>query len=537
MPVAAYFWFVGHFGLNTVWIDQWSDLGLISHAYSGHLTLSTLWAQHTENRIFFPNLVVLLLAHTTHFNVLDEEFLSALVLTSSIALLVVGHRRRSPTTPWLLYLPVAVLMLSVVQSGNTLWGFQFAWYLVLFALSVTLVLCDSPRWTWLMTAAAISAAIVGSYSSLQGLLIWPTGLVILLFRGRQRRFVLTWIVAAAVTVALYFVNFDSKLGGTNDAALLHHPLKGARFFFFSVGNVIGTHGGNTSVVIGVTIVLTSLVLVVWAIVRRGDDDAAPLGVALICFGLLYALTITIGRSSGGLDAGGGSRYTTFDLLTLVGCYLVLLSKRGAHAPSRSWGKGLLMASIVAVGVAMCLQVTLGNINGLSYARSWHETQVRASRVIANINKAPDSMVARDLVVNPYFVSLTRQMTRFAEANRLTLFDDHEAIQRYKRVGLPYQLTSLDTAVNSPRPGTSVRGTVLLAASAQSDFGIARVEFLIAGSQSDQTVVEVAKHSNLGWLAAWDTVTLPRGKYAIQSVAFDAAGHRTESTKTVVELAN
>ena len=164
-PVVAYFWFVDHFGLNTIWIDQWGDLGIISHTFSGHLTLSTLWAQHTQNRILFPNLIVLLLAYTTNFNVVNEDFLSATILVLSIALLIIGHRRRSPTTPWIVYSPVAILMLSVVQNGNTLWGFQFAWYLVLLALSVALVLCDSPKWKWFVTAAAISAAIVGRFSS------------------------------------------------------------------------------------------------------------------------------------------------------------------------------------------------------------------------------------------------------------------------------------------------------------------------------------------------------------------------------------
>ena len=95
-----------------------------------------------------------LLAHTTHFNIVDEEFLSAIVLVLSTALLILGHRRRSPTTPWLFYCPVAILMLSVVQSGNTLWGFQFAWYLVLLALSVTLVLCDSTNWNWFVAAGS-----------------------------------------------------------------------------------------------------------------------------------------------------------------------------------------------------------------------------------------------------------------------------------------------------------------------------------------------------------------------------------------------
>lgn len=151
------------YGVNTIWVDQWYDVALLKTAYSGHLTLSALWAQHTENRILFPNLVVLLLAKATHFNIVDEEFLSAITLVGSTVLLIIGHRRWSPRAPLIFYLPVAILMLSFVQSGNTLWGFQFAWYLVLLALCVAVVLCDHPRWNWLIAAGAMIAAIVGSY--------------------------------------------------------------------------------------------------------------------------------------------------------------------------------------------------------------------------------------------------------------------------------------------------------------------------------------------------------------------------------------
>ena len=302
MPIVVYFWVVHEFGLNTIWLDQWSDLGVISHAYSGHLTLSTLWAQHTENRILFPNLVVLLLAYATHFNVIDEEFLSAIILVLSTALLIIGHRRRSPTTPWILYCPVAILMLSIVQIGNTLWGFQFAWYLVLLALSISLVLCDSTKWNWIVAAGAIGAAIVGSFSSLQGLLIWPAGLAILLLRQLPKRFVSTWIAAAAATIAIYFVNFNPQLGDTN-TYVLHHPLEGLRFFFFSVGDVIGAHGGSGAVALGVLIVLISLWLFVSSVVRRRDHHASLLGVALICFGLLFALTIATGRARGRIERG------------------------------------------------------------------------------------------------------------------------------------------------------------------------------------------------------------------------------------------
>ncbi len=365
--VIAYLWLVDAYGLNTIWVDQWSDLGLIEHAYSGHLTFSTLWAQHTDNRILFPNLVVLLLAKTTHFNIVDEEFLSAATLLGSTGLLIIGHRRRTPATPWIFYLPVAIVMLSFVQSGNALWGFQFAWYLVLLALCVALVLCDSPRWNWLIVLGAVAAAIVGSYSSLQGLLIWPAGLVVLLFRRRPLQFVVAWVALGALTAAIYFVNYNSQLGGTSNGYALHHPLQGLQFFFFSVGNVIDSHGGNFAVALGVLIVLTALWLTLLSVRRPREDDGSPLGVALICFGLLFTATITDGRAAAGLNAGGASRYTTFDLLTLVGCYLVILSRRTRAVRNRRFERILWPASVIIVGGAVGLALILGTVNGLDDA--------------------------------------------------------------------------------------------------------------------------------------------------------------------------
>ena len=533
--VVAYLWFIDAYAVNTIWVDQWSDLGLIDHAYSGHLTLSVLWTQHTDNRILFPNLVVLLLAKTTHFNVIDEEFISAFTLIAATVLLIIGHRRHSPGTPWILYLPVAILMLSFVQNGNTLWGFQFAWYLVLLALSVSLVLCDDPRWSWFLAAGAIVAAVVGSYSSLQGLLIWPSCLVVLLLRRRSLRFVISWVVAGAVTTAIYFVNFNTKLGASDHYAL-HHPAKDLRFFFFSVGDVIGAHGGDLAVALGVLIVFTALWLTFWAVVRAEDNDGALLGVGLICFGLLFAVTITAGRVSAGLDAGGASRYTTFDLLTLVGCYFVLLARRGAAATDRRLDKVLWWTSRGIVGAGVSLTLVLGTINGLDDASSWQSAQIRAARTVANIQGASDSMVERVLNVNPYYVPDTRHLAAFARQDHLSLFANPSTVDRYLRAGLPYDANSLMTTVVTPRDGANEKGVVVLVASAQSDFGVATVDFEIMGTTGTPVTVS-ATDTKYGWIAKWDSSHVSDGRYRIQSVASDHGSHRATSAAVVVRVSN
>src|ERR1700761_5832311 len=96
IPAVSYLWMIHAYGVNVVYLDQWADVILIGHAFSGTLHFSALWSQHYENRIFFPNLVVLALAYTTHLNVLTEEYLSAFMLFGATALLMCAHKRRSP---------------------------------------------------------------------------------------------------------------------------------------------------------------------------------------------------------------------------------------------------------------------------------------------------------------------------------------------------------------------------------------------------------------------------------------------------------
>ncbi len=152
LPVIAYFWLIHHYGVNAIWYDQWDDVNVIAHP-----TLSNLWLQHNEERIFFPNLIVVVLAHTTHFDIHIESYLGAVMLVGAAALFILTHRRRSPTTPWLLYCPVVIVMFSFVQAGNTLFGFQIAWFLILLALASVLFLLDWPELTWPVFAGAVAA--------------------------------------------------------------------------------------------------------------------------------------------------------------------------------------------------------------------------------------------------------------------------------------------------------------------------------------------------------------------------------------------
>ncbi len=312
--------FIHHYALNILYYDQWKDAVLVHHALHGTLTLPELWAQHNENRILVPNLVVVVLGFTTRLNVVVEDYLSGLALWGSIALLVLAHRRRSPGTPWIAYCPVIVLLSSYIVVADALFGFNLSWFLVLLALSTAVYLADRPTLGWLALAGAVVAAVAGSYSSLQGLLIWPAVLVLLWLRGRGLVAIAVWIASGAVATVVFFVGFDVSQVGVEG-----HPGAGTVFSFAlaELGNVFGASVTQEWLrPVGACLAAFAAVTLVVGL-RRRRDDGAPVGVAFVVFGLLFVASTAAGRVQLGLPAA--LRYVPFVLTLWAGTYLVLLS--------------------------------------------------------------------------------------------------------------------------------------------------------------------------------------------------------------------
>ena len=451
LPLIAYVWLVDHFGVNVPVGDDWDEVTVIRSSYVHFFDWGHLWAQHNENRIFFPNLIVVVVAHTLHYDIRVLEYLGVIMLTAATALILVAHKRRSPSTPWLYYCPVAFLAFSFVQEDNSLWGFQLAWFVVLLALAAVLVLMDRSTLTWPVLVGAIAVAVVGSFSSLQGLLIWPTGLVLCYYRRRTWTQAGVWVAAAMATTAVYFHNYDSSASALPRFAL-QHPQIAVKFFFFLIGDVLGkpvTLGSanpeNTLVVLfGIFIVALAVGTLLICGFRRDEHTGSPMGIALIWYGLLFAAIVTQGRSFYGYGGASSSRYTTFDLLILVGIYLALLGRRplwrgwvpGEAEPSMSHqapssrvsvgsGQGRIRTiayrvAVVLLGAALVLQIPLGYHYGLGAARSFHAAQVRAVEALRSMDQLSNPELGRaEFFISPPFV---RRQARVLKVHHLSVFD-------------------------------------------------------------------------------------------------------------------
>ena len=448
LPLFGCLWLLRLYSVNVIFGDQWDDVTVIAHSYTHLFDWSSLWAQHNENRIFFPNLVVLVLARITLFNTQIEEYLSTLMLIVATALLIWAHRRRAPTTPWLYYCPVAILALSIVQYENILEGFQMAWCLVYLSLAVVIVLIDRASLTWIAFAGAIIAGVVGSFSSLQGLLIWVAGLILLYHRQRRAPFVIIWMASAVASIVVYFHNFNASEGSPSHVYAFQHPFAAIKFFVFAVGDVLGyaqqnAKAGNPGVLIfGVVLLVLALFTLVLYGVRRDRSGAAPIAVALICVGLLFDAMITDGRVIFGLPAASQSRYTTFDLLIPIGIFLALLIRptlgaeplrqpsdaddgashviqRGRSGPAWIDRTAIPVARWVLAAVIV-VQIALGLHFGLPRARELHASSEVAAHVLRNIDHTTDSTV--EFPLDPFYPeAFVRQQARIAQKHHLSLF--------------------------------------------------------------------------------------------------------------------
>jgi hypothetical protein len=424
LPVLAYLWLIEHYGVNVIEGDQWDDVTVIRASHVHLFSWGVMWAQHNENRIFFPNLLVVAMSRTTHFNILDEEYLSALMLIGAAMLILSAHKRRAPGIPWLYYVPAVFVIFSFAQFGNTLWGFQMAWFLVLLAFAGTLFLLDRLELNWISYSGAIACAVVGSFSSLQGLLIWPVGIFLLYHRRRSWPWAAGWIASGVASTILYFYNFNQSTLGNG---AVKYPFASLKFFLFALGDVLGFQiqykkppaGGI--VIFGAVVFGLALIAIIRFGIRRDQHGAGPIGVALILMGLLFAATVTEGRLIFGYWAAGASRYTTFDLLVPLGIYLTAISspkrevamatatgsaeESGTPLPfspvpgRRDWlyriGRPAFAVAVIAVIV---VQIAFSVPNSIKGARDNFVYQAKGAQLLRDINHSSDGEIVYYLSV-------------------------------------------------------------------------------------------------------------------------------------------
>ncbi len=123
--------------------------------------------------------------------------------------------------------------------------------------------------------------------------------------------------------------------------------------------------------------------------------------ALWTFGLLFDLLVTVGRTELGLLYAQSSRYSTFNLLVIIGIYLGAVSvlqptDGGRHLVSKVTRRPLA-AGVTAVLVALiAAQIAWSIPNGIVVGRQYRANREVAARLLRHYRDEPAPLLGKYL---------------------------------------------------------------------------------------------------------------------------------------------
>lgn len=94
-----------------------------------------------------------------------------------------------------------------------------------------------------------------------------------------------------------------------------------------------------------------------------------------------------------------------------------------------------------------------------------------------------------------------------------------------------------TTMLAPTNGATVSGTKVLDSVVMDYFKVTKVEYYLTGGSEHSALVGTGSLSRFGWIALWNTATVPNGTYRLQSTAFDTNGRKGHGAGITITIKN
>ncbi len=326
IPVLLLIGFVANFSVNVPIDDEWRLASFFAKIAGGNVTFNDVWTLHSNHRIVFPKIIMAMLAFLSRWNINYPLCLSiglAILTFMAIYKLSAMQLQNSGDNLWhLANILTCILLCSLVQHENWLWGFQLAWFLVNFCFVAAVYCLILPKKISATIQISLAAlfCFIASFSMAQGLLSWLAAIpAVMALEGnvaQKRKRLIVWMLLFVATCGIYSIDYHPSRK-TNIFALLHQPLVVIDYFLSLLGSPIVRLSG-ISAFLGLIILASFLFLGChFAKNMREHRDAVP-WLSLGLFSVISALFITVGRAQfGAVQALESSRYTTNSILLLV----------------------------------------------------------------------------------------------------------------------------------------------------------------------------------------------------------------------------
>ena len=274
IPVLLLIGFVANFSVNVPVDDEWRLASLFEKIAQGNVTFKNFWALHSNHRIVFPKIIIAVLAFASRWNINYQLCLSiGLAAITFIAMYKLSSMQVKNVADDLWHLAnilTCILLGSLVQHENWLWGFQLAWFFVNFCfvaavyalvsnhklLPTNIAVFNRMKYSrdtavpspypisalhYLRISIAALFCFFASFSLAQGLLSWLAAIpAVAALEGnaaQKRKRTIAWMLLFVATCAVYSIDYHPSRKASI-ISLLNKPLVVIDYFLSLLGSPI-----------------------------------------------------------------------------------------------------------------------------------------------------------------------------------------------------------------------------------------------------------------------------------------------------------
>ncbi len=295
---------------------------------------SVLWVQHNEHRIVFPETVFaadMLFFHGHQIFSLIVSFACYFGVWLVLAWAFNSDKAISPAIRNAGILFAAIVIgwqgCSVVLGNTFLLQWTMAQLAVVLSLALLAASASRTSYRAVCLAGAILSAIVATYSSGNGMLLWPVLLAAGFLLRIPKRHLLALGASAVLSISLYFVGYQSS-GNLQLSNLITHPIYTVGFVCSYLSMPLGALGQPLIAVASGAFNLISFLLLFWVAARKKLLVTTP---GIVFFGSFFVILLTAVLTAAGrmnvsdpkFLAALAARYVSLPLVNWAVLLLVL----------------------------------------------------------------------------------------------------------------------------------------------------------------------------------------------------------------------
>jgi len=341
-----------------------------------------------------------------------------LVCQIRITLRSIGHGR----TNWLLP-TTALIIFSLTQWENWLWGWQIQIFLNVLAATGGIVLLANPPFKWSRFLMALLLGLVATCSFANGICYWPIGLLILFLVSENKKTSMTlWAVAGLFIVSLYFYNYHKPSHHPSLWIAFERPLDCVKYAIKYLGAFVANSGTASAFVAG-SLGLVNVCGTIWLLIRRRFKLPVLVPfIGLSLYAISSALITGMGRLGFESTQALSSRYRTISSLfwfsNVVLLYLLVGNNQARTKRSKSYIWLSILATIISLTVASSFHARA------NFDRKYH-TLAPARNALMTIDNTEnnDELLTRLC----WSADLVKKESLLLKKYRLSVFRDSECI--------------------------------------------------------------------------------------------------------------